>query len=116
MKIRQRGHRLGRPWLNEEIAIDRMIAIARMSAIVGGLVIGGGLIACANFGGDPGKTRLSDDFCYYEPFDNSGEIGPAYLVGPPRPARSDSVNHPASIPDKALPPDQSLPPTCLTCD
>jgi hypothetical protein len=90
--------------------------VARGLSIVGGFIITGALNGCANFGGDPGRARLNDDFSYYEPFDNSGETGPAYLVGPPPPARSDGVNHRVSIPDKVPPSDKSLPPTCLTCD
>jgi len=31
------------------------------------------------------KTRVNDDFSFYEPFDNSRDWGPDYLVGPPRP-------------------------------
>jgi len=94
----------------------RFRGAARLLSIGGGLLMLSGLHACANFGGDPGRAGLRDDFSYYEPFDNSGEVGPAYLVGPPPPARSDGVNHAVSIPDKVLAPDKSLPPTCLTCD
>jgi hypothetical protein len=76
------------------------------------------LDACANFGGIPGRTRLSDDFSYYEPFDNSGEIGPNYLIGPPPP--SNQVIHRLSDSNAArsLPsiPNRSLPRSCLSCD
>jgi hypothetical protein len=77
-------------------------------------VIGG----CANFSGVSGSARLSDDFSYYEPFDNAGALGPDFLVGPP-PPRPD-VHRQMSTADLAdsLPsiPDRSLPRSCLSCD
>jgi hypothetical protein len=77
------------------------------------------LTGCAHFSGEPARTRLSDDFSYFEPFDNAGEIGPTYLVGPPpppRPVTNPRMSH--SVPMRSLPsiPDQSLPRSCLSCD
>jgi hypothetical protein len=77
-----------------------------------------GLSACANFAGNPSRARLSDNFSYYEPFDNAGESGPNYLIGPP-PLRNAVVQ---SLPDAktAMPlpsiPNRTLPPSCISCD
>jgi hypothetical protein len=77
-----------------------------------------GLSACANFGGNPARTRLSDDFSYYEPYDNAGEIGPNYLIGPPPPNNALVHNLPDSKAARSLPsiPNESLPRSCLSCD
>jgi hypothetical protein len=88
------------------------------SRIAGALFLLCGLSACANFAENPPRARLSDDFSYYEPFDNAGETGPNYLMGPP-PSRSAVVR---SLPDAtaaiSLPsiPDRSLPRSCLSCN
>jgi hypothetical protein len=87
------------------------------SRIAGTLLILIGLNACTSFGGNPPRTRLSDDFSYYEPFDNSGEMGPNYLIGPP-PPNNTIVHLPDDKSAKSLPsiPNESLPPSCLSCD
>ena len=82
-----------------------------------------GLIGCASFGEYREKTRVSEGFSYYEPFDNATSTdGPGYLVGPQVAPHVDQA--PATTPQRlpaapppALPtPDPSLPPSCLTCD
>jgi hypothetical protein len=88
------------------------------SRIAAALLMLFGLGACASFGGNPARTRLSEDFSYFEPFDNSGETGPNYLIGPP-PPRNALVHHlPDSTAARALPsiPNESLPRSCLSCD
>ncbi len=40
---------------------------------------------CAAYPAYDHTVRLSDDFSFFEPFDNSRDWGPNYLVGPPRP-------------------------------
>jgi hypothetical protein len=77
-----------------------------------------GLSACVSFGGDPGRARLSGDFSYYEPFDNSSETGPNYLIGPPVPGNAKLGDLPDSNTARSFPtiPDKTLPPSCLTCD
>jgi len=75
-----------------------------------------GLSACAILRGHPAGTRLSDDLSYYGPFDNAGQTGPTYLIGPPPPGgeiihRSSGVIHAESLPTI---PDRSLPPSCLS--
>jgi hypothetical protein len=51
---------------------------------VGAVTIGLTLSACVSGSDRPG-IRVSDDFTYYEPFDNSRDWGSRYLVGPPAP-------------------------------
>lgn len=77
-----------------------------------------GLSACANFVGTPSRVRLSDDFSYYEPFENSTQIGPDYLIGPPPPDDVEVHHWSDSRRTKPLPsiPDRSLPRSCLSCN
>jgi hypothetical protein len=83
------------------------------------LIVLTGMDGCATFSGYPAKTRLSDDFSYYEPFDNSTETGgPDYLVGPPSPLGNAQLHQSSDNSQRVLPsiPDRSLPRSCLSCD
>lgn len=93
------------------------LAMVCASRIAGALFVLCALSACANFAGNSARARLSDDFSYYEPFDNAGEAGPNYLIGPP-PSRNAVVRNLPDAKAASLPsiPNRSLPRSCLSCD
>ncbi len=98
-------------------AVSLRVSAMNTFRIGGTLLMLLGLSACANFGVNNGSARLSGDFSYYEPFDNSGETGPNFLIGP-SPRSKAKVDDLPSDADRSFPsiPDRSLPPSCLSCD
>jgi hypothetical protein len=66
--------------------------------ISAGLVVIFALQGCANFLGNPGRTRLSDEYSYYEPFDNSSDAGSFYEQARVRvPKITKFLSHPESL-------------------
>lgn len=63
-----------------------MTSRPKIFAATAALLVTAGLAGCVvpGDGYDGGDVGVSYGVDFYEPFDNNGEWGPGYLVGPPR--------------------------------
>jgi hypothetical protein len=95
-----------------------MSTLLDVGRLCGAMLVLAGVAGCATSSTTTPRTRLSDDFSFYEPFDNSNDAGPNYLVGPPAPPRNEPSQRFPSGASPSFPsiPNESLPRSCLSCD